>query len=253
MKIFTFGDGYAAGHIWPEWPQLVELATNTQVINHGFVGAGNEYIFNCAVKSALTASKDDVFLVQWAKPDRFDKLLTPAWAQLQEKDSVYNNNNSKVFDQEWWCSSASRLPEILHYKSFYVEIEQAVNRTVLYMISLSKLLDSLGIQHRYFLTYSHDYSAHTNFEDLRALPWINFGQGMDEWTTTNTQNRGNDIQPSTQSQLSWIVNNLLQYIAHDQSRLDSISDTINSTQFVAFDPDRQQQWQDIKQKYDCFF
>jgi hypothetical protein len=62
--IYTFGDGFAAGHIWPEWPQLLEAVTQTEVKNFGHVGAGNEYIFNCAIKSALTANKTDIFLVQ---------------------------------------------------------------------------------------------------------------------------------------------------------------------------------------------
>ena len=73
--IYTFGDGFAAGHIWPEWPQLIELLTSTEVNNFGHIGAGNEYIFNCAVKSALTANTQDLFLIQWADPIRFDKLI----------------------------------------------------------------------------------------------------------------------------------------------------------------------------------
>jgi hypothetical protein len=73
--IYTFGDGFAAGHIWPEWPQLIELITATKVDNFGHIGAGNEYIFNCVVKTAANANKNDLFFIQWANPLRFDKLI----------------------------------------------------------------------------------------------------------------------------------------------------------------------------------
>ena len=43
-KIFCFGDGFATGHIWPEWPQILqELAPQYQVINTAGIGAGSEF------------------------------------------------------------------------------------------------------------------------------------------------------------------------------------------------------------------
>jgi hypothetical protein len=118
------------------------------------------------------------------------------------------------------------------------------------MISLSKLLDFYKIPHYYFLTYSYDYSSHPNFADLKSLPWINFGQGMEEWILSNTTNRGKEIQPSTQSQLDWLLHNCLPHLDYDQKRLYAIIDEINSTKFIPYNSDREEIWESIKNKYD---
>ena len=41
-KIFCFGDGFATGHIWPEWPQILQaLVPQHQVINTTGIGEGD--------------------------------------------------------------------------------------------------------------------------------------------------------------------------------------------------------------------
>jgi len=242
--IYTFGDGFAAGHIWPEWPQILEAITQIPVVNFGHIGAGNEYIFNCVIKAALTAKESDLFLVQWADPYRFDKIVEDAqWMDLQQTDPKYKNIKSTVFDQTWWSTSGSDLKEIQKYRNFYIQHEQAMNRSVLYMISASKMLKSLNIDHKYFLTYKFDYSTHGNFSELSALPWIDF-QGMDEWTT-NTGIRGDEMQPSPQSQLAWVENKLLSYCTFNVDNLNKIRYLINNQKFKPYDPDSAQIWSDI--------
>jgi hypothetical protein len=242
--IYTFGDGFAAGHIWPEWPQILEAITQIPVVNFGHIGAGNEYIFNCVIKAALTAKESDLFLVQWADPYRFDKIVEDAqWMDLQQTDPKYKNIKSTVFDQTWWSTSGSDLKEIQKYRNFYIQHEQAMNRSVLYMISASKMLKSLNIDHKYFLTYKFDYSTHGNFSELSALPWIDF-QGMDEWTT-NTGVRGDEMQPSPQSQLAWVENKLLPYCTFNVDNLNKIRYLINNQKFKPYDPDSAQIWSDI--------
>jgi hypothetical protein len=74
-KIYTFGDGYASSHIWPEWPVILQaLLPECDFTHYGAVGAGNEYILNAVVQADLLDS-DAYFLVQWALANRFDKLL----------------------------------------------------------------------------------------------------------------------------------------------------------------------------------
>ena len=242
--IYTFGDGFAAGHIWPEWPQILEAITQTPVVNFGHIGAGNEYIFNCVIKAALTAKESDLFLVQWADPQRFDKIMEDTrWADLQQTDPKYKNIKSTVFDQTWWSTSGSELKEIQKYRNFYIQVEQAMNRSVLYMISASMMLKSLNINHKYFLTYKFDYSIHDNFSELSALPWIDF-EGMDEWTA-NTGIRGDETQPSSQSQLAWVENKLLPYCPFNVDNLNKIRYLINNQKFKPYDPDRAQIWSNI--------
>lgn len=245
--IYTFGDGFAAGHIWPEWPQLVEVLTHNTVENYGHIGAGNEYIFNCAVKQALLSNKDDIFLVQWADPVRFDKLVEDdKWAELQQKDDVYRNINSKVFGQNWWCTSGSTLPEIKEYKNLYIQRTQAINRSVCYMVALSKMLDSYGIKHGYFLTYPFDYSVHGNYADLTNLPWVDTVD-MDTWTT-NTGVRGNEIQPSTVSQCMWVVDKLTAFLSIEPTHASKVLSLIQESNIIPYDPDRDKFWQDFKNK-----
>jgi hypothetical protein len=44
-KIFCFGDGFATGHIWPEWPQILQaLVPNCQVVVTAGIGAGSEFL-----------------------------------------------------------------------------------------------------------------------------------------------------------------------------------------------------------------
>ena len=45
QKIFCFGDGFATGHIWPEWPQILQtLLPDKQIINTAGIGAGAEFL-----------------------------------------------------------------------------------------------------------------------------------------------------------------------------------------------------------------
>lgn len=243
--IYTFGDGFAAGHIWPEWPQILEAVSKTPVTNFGHIGAGNEYIFNCAVKSSLQASSDDTFLIQWAEPGRFDKIVQDQyWKDLQKTDPQYHSINAISYDQCWWSTSASKLEEIQLYKK-YIQSEQAINRTVLYMISLSKMLDSLGIKHFYFLTTDIDYSHHSNYSDLQNLPWLS-DISMARWSKDNPL-RDNQIQPSPIVHFQWVIEKILPKLGIDLDKVtvDRISDIFKSRTFEPFYYDRAQQWKNI--------
>lgn len=245
--IYTFGDGFAAGHIWPEWPQILEAITQMPVTNFGHIGAGNEYIFNCAVKTALKAQPTDTFLIQWAKPDRFDKIIEDAaWEDLQSQDPVYKSIQSNVYNQTWWSTSASNLEQISTYRNFYIQSQQATDRSVLYMISLSKMLDSFGIKHYYFCTYNYDYSSHINFKDLKKLPWIDM-VGMDEWSR-HMELRGTEIQPKPIIHFNWVIEKILPRLNIELPPLviDNISNVIKNYNFEPFHFDRDQEWTNIK-------
>lgn len=92
-KILCFGDGYAANHIWPEWPAIVQaLYPELQHENFGEIGAGNEFITS-AIVQAHTDNPDEFYIVQWAIPNRFDKLLQDeSWDSIIDNDPVYHFN-----------------------------------------------------------------------------------------------------------------------------------------------------------------
>ena len=241
--IYTFGDGFAAGHIWPEWPQFIEILTQSPVSNFGHIGAGNEFIFNCAVKAALTATSDDIFLIQWADPNRFDKIIEDkVWKELQKTDIVYADINSTVFDQTWWSTSASQLSEIEKYKSFYIQEQQAYNRTFLYMISLSKMLDFLKIKHLYFSTYP--------IVQAEGLPWIDIDL---ESYSQQFNDRESEIQPSPIVHFRYVVEKILPRLNINLKYQTEIEQLIKNYNFVAFDSDRKYIWEKFKDEISLFF
>lgn len=252
--IYTFGDGFAAGHIWPEWPQFLEVFTNDQVTNHGVVGAGNELIFNTAIKQSFTATSDDVFLVQWAMPVRFDKILeTPDWHELQKTDEVYRNNRYMVFDNIWWPTSGSALPEIRHYHNFYVQRKQAVERSVMYMLSLSGYLTNLGIAHHYFSTYDLHISDHPLADHVNQLPWVTT-TSMETWSRTRPD-RGDEIQPSPMVHYKFVEEFLLPTlnITVDPGVLQKIERRVQQITPIPFYYDHKKVWTDFKDEVSLFF
>lgn len=75
MKIFTFGDGFATGHVWPEWPQILQaLITDHKVINTAAIGAGSEFLVTHFV-DLMPQIQNSVVIFQWPNALRFDKLI----------------------------------------------------------------------------------------------------------------------------------------------------------------------------------
>jgi len=75
-KIFCLGDGYAHGHIWPEWPQILQaLVPDIKVIVISAIGAGHEFLINELLSNDI---KDSLVIFQWPDHRRFDKLMQDA-------------------------------------------------------------------------------------------------------------------------------------------------------------------------------
>ena len=90
MKIFTFGDGYATGHIWPEWPQILKaLCPEHEIINTAGIGAGYEFLVSNFVYM-LPQLHNQATIFQWPHPQRFDKLLEDeSWDDIIKNDTTY--------------------------------------------------------------------------------------------------------------------------------------------------------------------
>lgn len=227
-KIFTFGDGFATGHIWPEWPQILQaLLPDYQIINTAGIGAGTEFLVSGFVDQVPNMNNGTV-IFQWPYHKRFDKLLEDAsWQQVIDNDPVYHFNT--VTDhgrRKWWLSSASRTKEIQHYHEQYVQSCQDLNRLRVYRTLVDHT--ALALDCKIFHTSSRDQEQ--------------FSQQPRFATTRQTE-----VQPSPVVHFYWLVEQVLPQIgiAADQKLQLQLEQLIAQTQWIAYCPDREETWATI--------
>lgn len=227
-KIFTFGDGFATGHIWPEWPQILQaMLPNYQIINTSGIGAGTEFLVSGFADHVPDMSNSKI-IFQWPILKRFDKLLQDdSWQQVIDTDPVYHFNTVTDFNgSKWWLSSASNSKEIRHYHQQYVQLCQHQNRHRVYRTLIDHT--ALGLGCKIFHTSTHDqdqFSKHTRFA-----------------ATRQTQ-----VQPSPVVHFYWLIEQVLPQIGIviDQTLQQQLEQLINQTQWVAYCPDREEIWTNI--------
>lgn len=227
-KIFCFGDGYAHGHIWPEWPQILEaLLPEYKVIVRTGVGAGNEYLI-----SELLALRDDIrnqhILFQWAFHNRFDKLVQDdQWKTIGEKDSIYSFNFYQHENRNWWLSSASTNSVIKKYHNFYIQDKQSELRYQNQQILLENYLQNNNCNYYFTSTeMQSDFSNQTKFTSIR----------------------GNEVQPSPILHFFFVTDIILPAInlMYSTTRAETLKNRILNQPWVAYDPDRTEIWEKIK-------
>jgi len=227
-KIFTFGDGFATGHIWPEWPQILQaLLPKYQVINTAAIGAGPEFLVSGFV-DRITEMSNNTVIFQWPKLGRFDKLLEDdSWQQVIDADPVYHFNTVTDHNgSKWWLSSASNSKEVQYYHKQYVQQNQHQNRYRVYRTLIDRA--TLGLGCKIFHTSTHDqdqFSKHTRFAEVRQFA----------------------VQPSPIVHFYWLVEQLLPQtgIVVDQKLQQQLEQLINQTQWLAYCPDREETWANI--------
>lgn len=228
MKIFTFGDGFATGHIWPEWPQILQtLLPDHTVINTAGVGAGTEFLVSNFV-DLIPQFNDAVIIFQWPDTKRFDKLLEDhSWDEVIDNDSVYNFN--RVYDHKqrsWWLSSASQQPDIKHYHKFYIQSQQRQAREHIWKTLVEHTCRSLNVQYVVTSTaHLEKFSRQSRYHAYR----------LDE------------VQPAPWVHLCWITETILPQLNCNvnSQRLKLLEKILSSHQWKAYDPDREQIWSNM--------
>lgn len=219
-KIFCFGDGYAHGHIWPEWPQLIQvLFPEMKVCIGSGVGAGNEFL----VKQLLDFGdqvQDQLVIFQWAQAQRFDKVVeNDEWLEICKKDKVYHFNLYSDLDTTWWLSSASDNVNVKNYHDFYIQQKQANIRLDMYKKLVKGYLRNLNCKVIFTSTKQiEEFSHHTRF--------------------TNT--RGDQEQPSPIVHFDYIMEELLPQtdLVPDEKVLEYTNHLIRSTKWKPYHKDR---------------
>ena len=224
-KIFCLGDGYAHGHIWPEWPQILKaLCPDYTVVPITGIGAGNEFLISQLLTQEVSNQK---VIFQWAQHNRFDKLLQDHnWQTLAESDSVYHFNFYKSNNQHWWLSSAAQLPEIARYHNFYIQSEQSLLRYQNQQTLIKTYLDFNQVD--YCFTYTkiqENFSRLPRFNDLR----------------------GTEIQPSPIVHFFFLIEILAPAInlTIDKNQAEFLKNKIQNHKWVPYDPDREEIWNNM--------
>jgi hypothetical protein len=227
-KIFTFGDGFATGHIWPEWPQILQaLLPDYQVINTAGIGAGAEFLVSGFV-DCIPDMRNSTIIFQWPWHQRFDKLVEDdSWQQIISNDPVYYFNTVVDHnDYKWWLSSASKAKEVQQYHSRYVQKNQSLNRSRVYQTLLDHTALALDCK-----------ILHTSTQDEE-----NFSRLPKFFST-----RHSEVQPSPIVHFYWLIEQVLPKvdIEVDQALKHKLEQLINQTQWIPYCPDRQETWATI--------
>jgi hypothetical protein len=224
-KIFCLGDGYAHGHIWPEWPQILQaLCPEHTVVPITGIGAGNEFLISQLLTQEVSNQK---VIFQWAQHNRFDKLLQDHnWKTIAESDPVYHSNFYQSNDQRWWLSSASHLPEIAKYHNFYIQNSQSVLRYQNQQTLIKAYLEFNCAEYYFTSTEIQEtFSRQDRFCNLRGM----------------------EIQPSPIVHFFFVIEILAPAISLtiDKNQAELLKNRIQNHKWVAYHPDREEIWNNM--------
>ena len=224
-RIVCVGDGFAHGHIWPEWPQILQALVPTRTIKTvSGIGAGNEFL----VRGLLDLEPDrDTVIFQWAQADRFDKIIQDQdWEDLASSDPIYGENFYDLSGDRWWLSSASQSKEIRHYHRYYVQSRQSLRRlqdqrklVQGFLISRACEYVVVSTQHQYMFSREHRFKSV----------------------------RGSEVQPSPPVHLAYLEEIILPQLQLevDSTRLERLRQALGDTDWQPYHPDREEFWREM--------
>jgi hypothetical protein len=228
-KIFCFGDGFATGHLWPEWPQILQaLLPNYHVVTTAGIGAGDEFLVSGFVDLIPEMSGQRV-IFQWPYIERFDKLLQDrSWQDIISNDPVYHFNTvADSKGRNWWLSSASKTADITQYHAHYVQKRQHQHRQEIYQQLVSHTADHLNCHTIHTTTQDQErFSRSERFKSIRQA----------------------EVQPSPVVHFYWLTEQIVPQLNVTvdlglQSKLESL---LLQTTWISYDNERQEIWSKIQ-------
>lgn len=221
-KIYCFGDGYAHGHIWPEWPQILEaLLPEYEIKVISGIGAGPEYL---VTQFSKLLPVDGQVIFQWPMANRFDKIIQDEyWDNILSTDPVYSFNTYTHEQDTWWLSSASKSDDIKEYHLKFVQTNQAIIRLNVYRSLVKEILDKSG--YRYVFTSTDE---------------------QEEFNQNYLSVRGNEIQPSPLSHFYFLIEKIMPALNLTSYNHTALEHLLTACNWIPYDPDRTEIWQTIK-------
>jgi hypothetical protein len=230
-KIFTFGDGFATGHIWPEWPQILQaLLPDYQVINTAGIGAGAEFLVSGFV-DCIPDMHGSTVIFQWPQHQRFDKLVEDdSWQHIITNDPVYYFNTvADCGDRKWWLSSASKMQEIKDYHNRFVQSSQHIHRQNVYKALITQTAENLNCRLIHTETELENRFSHE--ERFKLI-------------------RQTEVQPSPIVHFYWLIEKIIPQLGVkvDAELKKQLELLVTQTRWVPYDPDREEIWLKIKEQ-----
>lgn len=228
-SIFCFGDGYAHGHIWPEWPQILQaLLPDYQVNTYTGIGAGNEFLTNLLIDLGDQINNQTV-IFQWAQPGRFDKLIEDQqWLARAKNDPVYHFNLYESAGNTWWLSSASNDEKIKEYHNFFVQQTQERVRLANQQILVESYLKMHSCNYLFVSTNKQELFCSMHPEK---------------------KHRGIEVQPAPLLHFYYIKEVLAPKLNLNIgiARSNRLEQLIKQHKWQAYDPDRDEIWQKMSE------
>jgi hypothetical protein len=224
-SIYCFGDGYAHGHIWPEWPQILQaLVPEYTTTAHTGIGAGNEYLINLLIEQGDNISNQTV-IFQWAQTSRFDKLIEDKeWLSRAKADPVYYFNLYDSAHGTWWLSSASKNEKIQEYHKLFVQNKQENLRFINQQILVENYLKQHNCKYLFISTAEEEQFCLQHAKQ---------------------KFRGNEVQPSPLLHFYYVKEVLAPKLnlVIEATRYNKLEMLIKQHVWQAYDPDREEIWQ----------
>lgn len=232
-KIYTFGDGFATGHLWPEWPQILQALVPDYSVNNtcSAIGAGAEYLVTGLV-DLVPELANNLVIFQWPMAARFDKLIEDKhWFHVGKTDPVYHFNFHKRPYGIWWISSASQQPQVREYHEKFVQSEQHKIRLQNYQTLVRNTLENLNCGYCFTSTHEHQYYSTLNrFAEIRQQ----------------------EVQPSPVVHYYFLIEKILPQIniVYDSARAAKLETLITAQSWQSYDPDSEEIWRDLVARLD---
>ena len=232
-KIYTFGDGFATGHLWPEWPQILQALVPDYSVNNtcSAIGAGAEYLVTGLV-DLVPELANNLVIFQWPMAARFDKLIEDKhWFHVGKTDTVYHFNFHKRPYGIWWISSASKQPQVREYHEKFVQSGQHKIRLQNYQTLVRNTLENLNCGYCFTSTHEQQYySTLTRFAEIRQQ----------------------EVQPSPVVHYYFLTEKILPQIniVYDSARAQRLENLITTQSWQAFDPHCDDIWRDLVARLD---
>jgi len=229
-NIYCVGDGFAHGHIWPEWPQILQaLLPDMNIHLISGIGSGNEFLISRLLQHDVV---DQTVIFQWADARRFDKIIEDKqWEDTAKLDPIYHFNFYQDRNYTWWLSSGSENKDVRLYHAFYVQKKQAHQRLLDQKKLLAGYLISRNCLYVEISTDQHEaYSKESRFGHIR----------------------GKEVQPSPFVHLQFVKEILLPrlHIDVDIDRANYLERLISDHDWQPYDPDRTEIWNNMVKDLD---